>query len=244
MIMIKKIILPIITLLLFSFVSASCSDVNLDITGVNMKYNFMKGVINSGETQIKEIKVYLDGELKMTDTSEIFKKNILFPSFNELLSIGQEIKIDIVLKDGTICKDKEVLIISEDKIMVSTLECNVNQKKEDWCVKDLVMGTHCENGIWIEFIDVDCNYWNGTCKNGKCVEVGNESNVLLLTELDKSPKQIEELNDGLREESITFKNEEGTTEIMYAQPEKNSSPENRSSNPIATILNWITNLFK
>jgi len=211
-----------------------------------MKYNFMQGVINSGETQIKEIKVYLDGESKMTDTSENFKKDIFFPSFKEPLDMGQEIRIDIILNDGTICKDKEVLIVSEDKIMAPIPKCDSNQKKEDWCVDDQVWGTKCKDGEWIKFIDVDCSYWEGTCKNGKCVEAGNEDNILILTELDKSSEKIEELkagsmeelNIGAEEESTISPNEE-TTELIQNQLEENSS-----INPVKIILSWFVNLFR
>ena len=142
------------------------------------------------------------------------------------------------------CASNEECVQSGSTVYCKTkFVCSECDKKDLKCISETMYAYYvCKNNNW-EWVKENCPT-SDICKDGKCVEVGNESNVLILTELDKSPKQIEELNDGLREESITFKNEEGTTEIMYAQPEKNSSPENRSSNPIATILNWITNLFK
>ena len=234
--MLKGVVFLLGIFLLLSVVSASCSDVNIQINGLNMKYNFMKGEITSGETQIKEIWVYLDNELKMTDTSESFRKNILFPSFKEPLSIGQEIRIDIILTDGAVCKDKEVLIVSEDKIMAPTPECGANKKEQDWCVGDLVMGMHCNNGEWEEFIDVNCNYWNGTCSNGKCVEIGDENKILTLTKLDKSSKEIGELTE-LKEKAITPPNE------LENLLEENSSNKNSSENPINLVINWFLNLL-
>ena len=207
-----------------------------------MQYNFMKGEINTGETEIKEIKVYLDGESKMADVSEDFKRNLMFPSFNEPLSIGQEIRLDVVLKDGTICENKEVLVISEDKIIVPTLKCDYNQKKDDWCVGDLVWGTHCEEGEWVEFIDVDCNYWKGTCKNGNCVESGNENNILILTDLDNKHnppmEAIGDLNIEAEDRSIVNPNESESTELI-----QNQSEENSPTNLIGIVLNWLINLF-
>jgi len=218
-----------IVLLLFPVVSAECSDVDIEITGINMKYNFMEGQINSGETEIKEIKVYLDGEPKMLDKREEFKKDILFPSFRKALSMGQEIRLDIILNDGTVCGDKETLTVSEEKKMIPVLECDSKGKKEDWCIDNQVWGTKCEDGEWIEFIDVDCSYWDGTCKNGKCVESGNEDNILILTELDKSLIQIANLN----------------TESKPQEPEliQNQLEEKSSTNPIKIIFDWIVNIF-
>lgn len=239
--MIKKIVLLFVVLLiLFPIVSASCSDVDLKVTGINMKYNFMKGEINTGETEIKEIRVYLDGESKMTDVSENFKKNILFPSFKEPLTMGQEIRLDIVLNDGTVCKNKEVLTVSEDKIMAPTSECNFNQKKEDWCIGNLVWGTHCENGKWVEFIDVDCSYWSGTCKNGKCVESGNEDNILILTDLDNKYNPSREAAKDLN----TQPKENFSAKNNFESADNNSNDENFSLNPVAIVFNWLVNLFR
>lgn len=216
-------------LFMISFVSASCSDVDIEITGINMKYNFMEGQINSGETEIKEIKIYLDGEPKMLDKREEFRKDILFPSFRKALSMGQEIRLDIILNDGTVCESKEILTVSEEKEMILVLECDSKDKREDWCVDDQVWGTKCEDGGWIEFIDVDCSYWGGTCKGSKCVESENENNILLLTELDKSSTQITNLNT---------ESEPQESELIQTQLEEKSP-----TNPIRIIFDWIVNIF-
>ena len=61
--------------------------------------------------------------------------------------------------DNGLCYDIEV-------------ECDYNQKKDRWCEGDYAYSQKCEDGQWVDFIDVDCSYYGKTCGAGgyECVE--------------------------------------------------------------------------
>lgn len=254
--MIKKIFITWIIFLLLPIISASCSDINLQINGINTENNYItiQRLIGENEQsevdEIEEIKVYVDNKLELTDEIGISILESRMLNIPTSLSKGQEIRVDIILDDG-VCEYKNTLSISDENIY-NYAWCDYTKKsKGKWCIGNKVFTQKCIKGQFEDKSYVDCEALNEICEDGECVESGNENNIIALAEHEENSLENTP-NDGTNEEfyskSKSLIEQKGDGEDCSSNVECKSNICNdekcSSNNLIIIILNWFVNLFK
>ena len=236
--MVKKVIFLLFGLLLVPIISASCSDINLQIKNVNTEENYITiqrliGENEVAEEKIEGIKVYIGNELKLTDNIGVLPLESRMLAIPASLSKNQEIRVDIILGGDEICEYKDALTISDENIY-NYPPCDYTKKsKGSWCDGNKIFTQKCVNGQFEDGIFVDCEVLAEVCENGECVKPQEKSFT------DKS-----EVKNQSEEEIITQSEENFLSENNLEPADNSGDDENFSVNPVAIVLNWILNLFR
>lgn len=127
--MIKKIFLSVLLLFLLPLALASpCSEVDIKIKSLNVDY--VNANLEGDFAQIKEVKIYADGIENVAEPALAnIEGSLKIQSIYEPLLLGKEIRFDLVLNDGSICKGKEII---------------------KW-------NTYCGNGTLAEHLNIGCD---------------------------------------------------------------------------------------
>ena len=114
--MLKELFLIGMLVLLLPTIFASCSDINLQINGVDTKESYvtiqrLMGTDEYKLTEIKEIKIYIDDKLELIDNNSIQQLESRRLKIPISLSEEQEIKLEAIFNDDVCeynnCKIKD-----------------------------------------------------------------------------------------------------------------------------------------
>ena len=181
-----------------------CNGINLQIEGVNIDNQQVIIGRGIGGADFKFTYLVLDGNIAISVTGLQELESRTFTLLEQAaypLTNNQEVRVDAVLYDGTICESLDVL-------MNSPKECDYSQKKDDWCMGDYIYGQRCEAGQWVDFIDLDCSYYDKTCQESPgsnaypagedigCIEKGTVKNEAIEEEKVLPPEKEKNCEEG------------------------------------------------